>query len=286
MAKNKAFLENENFPPVAKKHFGQNFLTSASHASRIVELASLNRSDTVVEIGPGKGAITKKLADKGCRVFALEIDRDLFHYLSNELAAIENLTILNADALTFDFSGLAQKSEGKLKIVANLPYNVSTQILFRLLDQRRRIEKMVLMFQKEVADRITASPGGKQYGALSIFPQLYADITQALKLPPGAFHPVPKVRSTVLVFDILENPRFAVKNKAMLKRVVSAAFSQRRKKLSNSIKSLFEEEGTLRRVFDMAGIDGARRIETLSIKEMCALGNAVYEISCEKCLAP
>ena len=279
MAKGETFSGENSFPPWPKKYFGQNFLISEFHSSRIVEIADLTRADTVVEIGPGRGAITKKLAATEARVFALEIDVELFDYLSAELAGIDNLTILNADALTFDFKKTAKKSKKRLKIVANLPYNVSTRILFRLLEHRHNIEKMALMFQKEVADRITASPGGKNYGALSIFPQLCADITVALKLPPGAFYPAPKVKSSVLLFDILKKQRFEVKNEKFLRDLIQSGFSQRRKKLLNSLKNFFQDDETLKTALDISGIDGSRRIETLSIEEMCALGNTAYDIS-------
>lgn len=272
-------LDNINLPPGPKKHFGQNFLTSDFHSSKIVDLADLTETDTVVEIGPGKGAITKKLAATGARVFALEIDRELFKYLSVEFAGIDNLTIIHTDALTFDFREPAKKSKGRLKIVANLPYNLSTQILFSLLDCRQSIEKMVLMFQKEVANRITASPGGKDYGALSIFPQLYADIKVSLKLPPGAFFPVPKVKSSVLLFDILKEQRFELKSEQLLRNLVKSGFSQRRKKISNSLKNFFDSHSVLIEALDSSEINGARRIETLSIKEMCALSNAAYDMS-------
>ncbi len=261
--------------PRPKKRFGQNFLTDKGTARKIVELAALDASDIVVEIGPGRGAITELIVQKGCKVIALEVDRDLYSHLEVHFKEQGKLEIVNADALRFDFCTLLSDKREQLKVIANLPYNVATPILFRLLDFREHISRMVLMFQKEVANRIVASPGGKDYGALSIFPQLYAEIEPVLKLPPGAFYPVPKVNSAVLVFDMLEKPRFEVRDEKLLRRVVAAAFSQRRKKIANTLKPLLGDKEKLADVFAKADIDSTRRPETLSVEEFCRLGNAI-----------
>jgi len=256
----------------AKKRFGQNFLVDLGYAAKIVDAAGIKTGDAVVEIGPGHGAITRLLAEKDCTVYALEIDRDLQKILKETFSETENVQILAGDALDFDFVSLGEEAGRPLKIVANLPYNVATPILFRLLEARHVIEKMVLMFQKEVALRIAASPGNKQFGALSIFPQLYADIRLEMTLPPGAFRPAPKIQSSVLSFTILKKTRFHVRDEAVLKRVVSAAFSQRRKKLNNSLKSI-DDAADLGSVFAKAGVDPSRRAETLSVEEFCLLAD-------------
>jgi len=230
-----------------------------------------------VEIGPGRGAITRLLAEKGCRVIALEVDRDLCKRLSEEFGACKNVRVIETDALEFDFSSLSESSSGSLKIVANLPYNVATPILFKLLESRHIIDCMVLMFQKEVASRIVASPGGKNYGALSIFPQLYSDISLSFKLPPGAFFPPPKVDSAVLFFKILAKPRFDVADEKLLSSLVKAAFSQRRKKLSNSLKSFFDNAENSDIIFSRVGIDPSRRAETISLEEFCRMSNVFFE---------
>lgn len=258
------------------KRLGQNFLVDPAYASRIVRFASVEAGDAVVEIGPGRGAITRLLAETGCTLFALEFDRDLCRFLGEKFADFKDVNILEADALEFDFGKLACRTNRPLKIVANLPYNVATPILFRLFEFREYIRKMVLMFQKEVGERIVALPGGKNYGALSIFPQLFSDIKLALKLPPGAFYPAPKVYSAVLVFDMLEKPRFEAGDANLLKQIVSSAFSQRRKKLSNSLKSLFINSDELKKVFEEISIDPSRRAETLSVREFCALSSSVF----------
>lgn len=265
--------------PGPRRRFGQNFLTDPGYASRIVGLASLASSDTVVEIGPGRGAITRLLAERSCTVFALEIDRDLFCRLAEEFGDAGNVNIINADALDYDFGSLAARPDGSLKVIANLPYNVATPILFRLLEFRKLIDRMVLMFQKEVAERIVASPGGRDYGALSIFPQLYADIRMALTLPPGAFWPVPRVSSAVLVFDMLKEPRFEVQDEAALKNLVKAAFSQRRKKISNSLKGFLKNHVELKDVLSRADIDPSRRAETVTMEEFCRLANLFHELN-------
>ena len=230
-----------------------------------------------MEIGPGRGAITRLLAEKGCRVVALEVDRDLCKTLSEEFGACENVMVIETDALEFDFNSLLEGSEGKLKVVANLPYNVATPILFKLLESRHSIDCMVLMFQKEVASRIVASPGGKNYGALSIFPQLYSDISLSFKLPPGAFFPPPKVDSAVLFFKMLAKPRFDVADEQLLSGLVRSAFSQRRKKLSNSLKSFFDNAENSDIIFSRAGVDSSRRAETISVEEFCRMSNVLSE---------
>lgn len=185
------------------------------------------------------------------------------------------MEIIETDALKFDFSALETKGKSKLKIVANLPYNVATPILFRLLECRNFIERMVLMFQLEVAKRIVASPGGKEYGALSIFPQLYSNVSLAFKLPPGAFFPAPKVFSAVLLFEILEKPRYKVKDTNMLEKLVKTAFSQRRKKLSNSVKSLLKKGADIDNLFAEAQIDASKRPEELGIEVFCQLSDGL-----------
>ena len=263
--------------PRPKKRFGQNFLVNPASSLKIVELASIEPSDRVVEIGPGRGAITRLLAEKGCNVVALEVDRDLCKTLACEFEGFENVRVVEIDALDFDFNSLPSGSFGKIKVVANLPYNMATPILFRLFEFRHIIDSMVLMFQKEVALRIVASPGGKNYGALSIFPQLYSDISLSFKLPPGAFFPPPKVDSAVLFFKMLGHPRFDVADEDLLSRLVKAAFSQRRKKLSNSLKSFFDNAENSDIIFSRAGIDPSRRAETLSVEEFCLMSNLLYE---------
>ena len=205
------------------------------------------------------------------------MDRELCKTLSHEFGSCENVRVVETDALEFDFNSLPLSSGGRIKIVANLPYNVATPILFRLLESRHMIDCMVLMFQKEVASRIVALPGGKSYGALSIFPQLYSDISLSFKLPPGAFFPPPKVDSAVLFFKILERPRFDVVDEDMLSGLVKAAFSQRRKKLSNSLKRFFDNAENSDIIFSKAGIDPSRRAETISVEEFCLMSNLLSE---------
>ena len=265
--------------PRARKRFGQNFLVDKNCALKIVDLASLDPSDVVLEIGPGQGAITRLLADKGCKVFALEIDRDLARFLREEFRSINNVNIIEGDALKFDFANLIEEGGNKLKVIANLPYNVATPILFRLLEMRGCIDKMVLMFQKEVAQRIVSPPDCKSYGALSIFPQLYSDITIELTLPPSVFRPAPKIDSQVLLFQTLDRPRFEVADEKLLKGIISTAFSQRRKKLSNTLKSFFPEREKLEESFSSVSIDPSRRAETLSVEEFCKLSNIVSHLN-------
>lgn len=270
-------MSNHRSLPKAKKRFGQNFLVDPTYAEKIVELAEISTGDTVVEIGPGQGAITSLLAKKDCRVYALELDRTLHEHLEKEFAKNENVSIISGDALNYDFTALGEQQSSHLKIVANLPYNVATPILFRLLDSRSVIEKMVLMFQKEVAERIIAEPGSKQYGALSIFPQLYTDTKMEFILPPGAFRPTPKVQSAVLSFNMLEKTRYPLKNEKILRQLAATVFSQRRKKVINGLSLFTGDKEEASRTLEVAGISPDTRPDSIGIEDYCRLSDVLSE---------
>jgi len=258
-------------PP--KKSLGQNFLVDEHAADRIIEAAGLTKDDTVVEIGPGRGVLTRGLAESAGRVVAIELDERLIGELRAEHSDLDNLEIIHADALKFDF----EKLEGRLKVVANLPYYISTPILTRLVSLRTKVSLMVLMLQKEVAGRITASPGGKEYGYLSVMVQLYTDPELLFTVKPGSFSPPPKVDSAVVRLAVLEEPAAPCRDYARLERLVSAAFSQRRKTLRNALKAsrLFADEA----IAEMAssGIDPSRRAETLSLAEFAQLSDFLFD---------
>jgi 16S rRNA (adenine1518-N6/adenine1519-N6)-dimethyltransferase len=264
-----------NLTPPPRKRFGQNFLVDRNIAGRIVETADVGSGETIVEIGPGRGALTGGLLDAGAAVVAIEIDRDLAAALGERFADTEGIEILCADALRFSYLDLAERCGGRLKVVANLPYNISTPILFKLLDEREAFTSLLLMLQREVAERIVAGPGTKEYGVLTIFSQLLADVRIEFHIPPSAFSPRPKVESSLVRFDILDKPRVDVDDTALFKRVVRAAFGTRRKTILNALKSLGLSREELMGVLERAGIDPRSRGETLTLARFGQLSNVI-----------
>jgi 16S rRNA (adenine1518-N6/adenine1519-N6)-dimethyltransferase len=259
----------------AKKQLGQNFLIDDSVLTRIVSCVAPTPEDAILEVGPGRGALTRLLAASGATFLAVEWDRDLIPLLMTEFADQANVEIGHGDILRVDLAKLlGTRSPGKRwKVAANLPYNISSQVLFRFLEHNELFERLVLMLQKEVGDRLTAPPNCKDYGALTVLLRLHFDIRREFIVKPGAFRPVPKVDSAVLSFVPLEKPRVEVGDEQLFRRVVKGAFLQRRKTLFNSLRSagFAEEEGVLQDALARSGIDGGRRGETLSLDEFAAL---------------
>ena len=243
-----------------RKRFGQNFLEDSSVIDRIVGAIGPARGDRVVEIGPGLGALTRPLLEKLDRLDVVELDRDLAATLDQRLRHPTGLHIHTADALEFDFSSLAEAVP--IRVVGNLPYNISTPLLFHLLDQADSIRDMHFMLQREVVDRICAEPGGKTWGRLGVMTQLRAEATRLFTVPPGAFRPPPKVDSAIvrIVPRALSDAERA--ELPVLENVVRSAFAQRRKTLRNTLKGLLDAEA-----IEAAGIDPARRAETLTLDE-------------------
>jgi len=249
-----------------RKRFGQHFLHERGIIQRIVTAFDPQLSDHVVEIGPGEGVLTRELAGKVARLDVIEIDRDLIARLRESLP--EAVTIHNADALKFDFCSLAL-SHGKLRVIGNLPYNISTPLLFHLLDQAHCVSDMLFMLQKEVVDRMVATPGGKDYGRLSVMLQWGAKVEKQFNVGAGAFRPPPKVDSSVVRLTPHAVPPIEVSDPQRFAAIVKAAFSQRRKILRNTLKGLVAPE-----TMDQLGIDPGRRAETLSLAEFAELANA------------
>ena len=260
--------------PRPKKRFGQHFLTDKNIIRKIVRAAGIEKGDLVLEIGPGTGALTEGLMEAGANVLAIEVDRELIEELKGKFT--EGFEVINADALKLSYVDLSRQRNARFKLVANLPYYISGPILAKLLEEREAFSIMVLMFQKEVADRIAAGPGGRDYGILSVLSQVYTDVKKELDVPSRLFFPKPKVDSAVLSFRVLESPRAPIDDERFFKSVLRSAFGTRRKQLVNSLSSLGIEKGAAHEALTEAGIDPARRAETLNINEFASLAHALY----------
>jgi 16S rRNA (adenine1518-N6/adenine1519-N6)-dimethyltransferase len=258
---------------------GQHFLRDAAVARRIVELIAPTPRDVVVEIGPGQGALTGLLAPASGRLIALEIDAGLAARLRERFAGSPRVEILDADARSFDYSALRARvpaSGGRVLAAGNLPYSVGKPILMALVEAGPAIDEMALMLQREVAERIAAAPGTRAYGALSVLTQVACDVRMAFGVPPGAFSPPPQVDSAVIHLRARAAPPAPIADAERFRRVVRAAFAQRRKNLANAVGAgLGLGAERARAVIAAAGIDPARRAETLSLEEFARLADAV-----------
>lgn len=257
---------------------GQNFLTDRNVVSRIVDLVHPTAGDHILEVGPGQGAITRELVDSGASVVAVELDRRLAPLLAREFAADENFEILEADILKTDLHQLlGRRSTARWKVAANLPYNISSQVLIKFLETPQLFSHLVLMLQKEVGDRLAAPPACKEYGILTLFCRLHFDVTREFIVRPGAFHPVPKVDSAVLSFRPLSAPRVDVGDEGLFRQVVKASFGQRRKTLWNCLKAagFVPDSERLADLLAECGIDAVRRGETLTLDEFAVLTRAL-----------
>ncbi len=254
-----------------RKRFGQNFLHDHNIIYNILSSLQAKPDEHWVEIGPGMGALTEPLLNLGLRLDVVEIDRDLVSLLKDKFKQHANLEIFSADALRFDFSALVKNNE-KLRIIGNLPYNISTPLMFHLLDNAQCIDDMHFMLQKEVVDRICAAPGSKKYGRLSVMMQYYCATEQLFDVPPESFDPAPKVMSAIVRLVPHQQPPVEVNDITMLNRVVVQAFSQRRKTLRNSLKKLIEEDAII-----ALNIDPTLRAEALSLADFAKLSNLLIQ---------
>ena len=274
------FTLNQTRP---KKHLGQNFLVNPEVLKIIIEAGALTNTDTVIEIGAGLGCLTDAVAACAKHVIAIEVDELLYKALAAQFSTDSHVQLFNADILKLEFDLLL--SEGTetvpttFKVIANLPYSITTPILWKLLDYHKQIHSCVLMMQKEVAERIVAEPGGKAYGALTIGIAYYADATLIATLSPENFYPAPKVDSALLKLTMRENPKVAVENEEFFFRLVRTAFRTRRKMLKNTLaKSKLTSAKVLETAFEEVGIAPERRPETLDITEFAAFANYLSEV--------
>ena len=253
----------------ARKRFGQNFLTDPHVVAGIVAAINPQQDDHIVEIGPGLGVLTESLLPSVTSLDAIELDRDIIPKLTEHCRGRGQLQIHEADALKFDFASLAEDGR-PLRIVGNLPYNISTPLMFRLLSLRQLIQDMHFMLQKEVVDRLAATPGGKDYGRLSVMMQYHCRVEALMDVPPESFSPAPKVDSAVVRLVPYREPPVSVDDVDVLEKLVTQAFSQRRKTLRNTLKPMLSAEQ-----MEALGIDPQRRAETLSLAEFASLANFV-----------
>jgi 16S rRNA (adenine1518-N6/adenine1519-N6)-dimethyltransferase len=265
------------------KSLGQNFLTDKTIIDRIIEQSHIGKEDLVVEIGPGIGVLTAAAAETAGKVIAVEIDRRLIPVLEETLGEYHNIEIINADILKINLNELleqnmeihGQKRNG-VKILGNLPYYITTPILMKLLEDGVAADSITVMLQKEVADRIKAPPGTKAYGALSAAVQYYCTVAQVASAPKEVFLPSPKVDSAVIRLDIRREKPVALNSEEAFFAVIKAGFGQRRKTLHNALTGLYgKTKDEIAEVMAAAGIDPARRAETLSLEEFAALANAI-----------
>ena len=266
-----------------KKQFGQNFLSDPKMAEMIVSRSGISKEDIVLEIGAGLGALTVPLALAAEKVYAVEKDINLLPLLRSELLAknIDNVSIINENILETDIESTAAKHGRKIVVIGNLPYNISSQVLVKLIIQRSCVSRAILMFQKELSERICAKPGCKDYGRISVMLRYCADIGKIADVKASLFFPKPKIDSQIIEIRFKESPDFPADDEKFFFSVIKAAFGKRRKTLKNSLSGseLEIDAQTAVSALNSAGIDPARRAETLTVEEFVKLSNAIPKSS-------
>lgn len=262
------------------KSLGQNFIHDRNVTERIVESTGIESGDLVIEIGPGLGVLTDRLADEAAYVTAVEIDQRMVPVLRESLARHDNVRIINEDILKTDIGQIIDESRekglfsGKVHVVGNLPYYITTPIIMKLLEDRIPADSITVMMQKEVADRIRSGPGSRTYGAISVAVQYYCRVTKVMDVPKEVFVPMPKVESTVLRLVPLRDEKTAARDDGMFLRCVKAGFAQRRKTLLNSLASAGgTDKETVKKILEAAGVDPGRRAETLTVEEFAKISD-------------
>jgi 16S rRNA (adenine1518-N6/adenine1519-N6)-dimethyltransferase len=264
-----------------RKRLGQSFLMEQNVIRNIYAIAQVTKNDIVVEIGAGIGVLTEELAQNSAKLIAVEIDDKLVEVLKDKLLKYNNVQIYSDDILKFNFGAIDRDGEQKIKVIGNVPYNITSPVLFHLLSFRKIIDSFVLMLQKEVIQRLVAPPYGKNYGVPSVILQMFASVEKVLDVPAICFYPHPKVESSVMKGFFLERPLVELADENFFIRLVRDAFAQRRKMLINNLRKSKLLEGfsdvDLKEALDASGIDGQRRGETLSVEEFGYLSNILKE---------
>lgn len=268
--------------PRAKKSFGQNFLVDQNYINKIIAALGPLGNETIIEIGPGRGALTEKIVEEAGKVVAIELDMDLIPLLREKFASYENFQLIESDALKVDFNQLQTTHHSPLttKLVANLPYYISTAILQRLIEQREVFSEMVLMFQREVVERITAKPGSTERGFLTVLVEAYLDAQKLFDISPNAFRPAPKVWSSVV--RLTPKKDVSIEDEKTFREIVSCGFQQKRKTIFNNLKKAtasiaekFERKGGISLLLEKSKIEPTRRAETLTLEEWQSLTNSL-----------
>ena len=263
-----------------QKKYGQNFIGDPALLERIATVCDWQPGDRALEIGPGAGTLTRAIAREAEEVLAVEIDRRLAPLLEETLADCANVHLVFTDALKADLDALMRDTlgwDGRYKLIANLPYYITTPLIMHVLEDSEKVSELVIMVQKEVGERLCAAPGSKAYGAVTVMVQYASTVARAFDVGRHAFVPAPEVDSTILHLIPYEKRPIQAQSDAVLRRVVKAAFSQRRKTLRNSLSSLGCDKALIRQALETAGIEDSRRAETLSVAEFVALADAFYE---------
>jgi len=256
-----------------KKSLGQNFMIDRNVAVKLVKAAQIDENDIVLEIGPGMGSLTKELLNVSKKVTAVEIDERLIENLSAVFEDHKNLEIVHKDFLEFDISGFADASEGRIKIVGNIPYNITSQILIHTFDHFNAVSSVTVTMQKEVADRILSRPGSKNYGILSVYAALYSEPKKLFNVSRGVFNPKPKVESSAVMFKFKKSLPVDLLNLDLFIKVVRTTFGKRRKMLRNSLKEI----GECTEFLSKNGFDLRKRPESLEVEEFVELSNAIFK---------
>ncbi len=263
-----------------QKKYGQNFIGDPALLERIATVCDWQPGDRALEIGPGAGTLTRAIAREAEEVLAVEIDRRLAPLLEETLADCANVHLVFTDALKADLDALMRDTlgwDGRYKLIANLPYYITTPLIMHVLEDSEKVSELVIMVQKEVGERLCAAPGSKAYGAVTVMVQYAATVARAFDVGRHAFVPAPEVDSTILHLIPYEKRPIQAQSDAVLRRVVKAAFSQRRKTLRNSLSSLGCDKALIKQTLEAASIEDSRRAETLSVAEFVALADAFYE---------
>lgn len=257
--------------PFAKKSLGQNFLVDQNYIDKIISALNPQPGETIIEIGPGRGALTKHLVESGANIVAIELDRNLVPLLQKEFIDYENFQIIEQDALTMDFSKI-QNPKSKIKLVANLPYYISTAILQRLIEQREVFSEFILMLQREVVERITAKVGNSERGFLTVLVEAFCESKKLFDVPPSAFRPAPKVWSSIVRLNVREIVN--IENEEVFRELLSQSFTQKRKTILNNLKNKYPDA---HEILEKNGIEPNRRAETLTIEEWFNLASQISE---------
>lgn len=269
----------ENRKPFAKKSFGQNFLVDENYIDKIIRALNPQADEIVLEIGAGRGALTEKIIEKSGRFIAVELDRDLIPLLKEKFGRRENFRLVEQDALKINFLEIAEAENRKLKLVANLPYYISTAILQNLIEQRAAFSEMILMFQREVVSRITAAAGASERGYLTVLVEAHLQTEKLFDVPPQAFRPPPKIWSSVVRLTPKTVGEIEISDENVFKQILSFGFTQKRKTILNNLKNLppqflANRDGGAENLLTECEIDFKRRAETLTLEEWAKLGNA------------